>query len=541
MPNSNNSQKYQLSDFNADGTVLGQAANDRISFYNEIPVKQRSNPQQQMVQGTDLAMIMSYNANGGTLSQTAANTAANQAITAAGVLATDFPLAFSKPTAQGNLGTVGLTISANDTFRINFVTSNGAATATANQTYVISSLRGGSVISANLSPANVTTKTAAEQIFTISPATSAIGIASVNSAGQISGVSMTATGANMGVGYYTPPTVVFTPANGYGGFGASGVAIVANGTVVGVNITNPGEGYTANQVTVSFLGGTYLAPGMAISLTKNAYQANLGIGNVRIVDNNKIGIQFFNVGSANITPTANETYKMVAYNEMPAASPLLNITANLANLTAAAANASNKTDVTVTGLDGTELLMVTNHALASPLVFGGGSIAANTVSPTYGGGVPGGTPANGVYSFAVFKQNAPSPIQINIVNLTPASVAANTAAEEIYTLPANVTLQANSAVKVICLSDPGSCVIAGARANSTTTLGINWMNVTTAAVTPPAGPYMVINYASYPPDLSANQLAGFCAQTVKPTYNQLVDLANEQQQAMQQLGLINGA
>ena len=535
------SQAYNLSDGNPDGTILGQGATDRVGCYGVTPIKQRTNTQQQMVQGTGLGSALGFNANGGALSQTTANSCTNQAITAVGVLATDFPLNVTKPTSQANFGLGGLNISANDTFDVNFCTSNGAITATANQTYRITALRGAPVISANLVPAAVVTKTAKEQLFTISPATAAVGIATVAANGTITNVSMSATGANVGAGYYTPPTVLFTPAANYGGFGASAVAIVANGTVVGVNMTSAGEGYTANQVTVSFIGGTYIAPGMAVSITKAAYQANLGIGNVRIVDNSKIGIQYFNPSAANITPTANEVYKIFAYNEMPAATPFLLISADLANLTAAGANSSNKTDVTVTGIAATDLLLVTNKALATPLIYGGGVCSANTVTPTYGGGVAGGTPANGVYNFGVMKVDAPAPIQISVVNLTPAAVAANTAAEEVYTLPTNITLQANSSVKVICLSDPGSAVIAGARANSTSTLAINWMNVTAASVTPPAGQYMVVNYASYPPDLTANQLAGFCQQTVKPTYNQLIDLTNEQQQLLQQIGQIKGA
>lgn len=510
---------------------LGWGGPDGVAI-DAVP---RTNSKQAPVRGTALAGIFSFNANGGTLSQTAANTAANQTITAEGVLATDFALGLSKPTSQANLGIGGLAISANDTFDVNLCTSNGAVTATADQTYSITALRGYPVISANFTPSAVVTKTAVEQVFTITP-TSATAAASITN-GAVTQVSVSDGGAN----YYAVPTVVFTAASGGTGAGASGIAIVSGGAVVGVQITDGGSGYSAAP-TVSFVGGNDIAPGMAVAMTKAAYQANLGIGGVRVAGKNQIGVQYFNVSAANITPTANETYKIVAFNGMSAASPTIQITANLANLTAAAANASNKTDITVVGIATTDMFLNMNKALASPLLFGNGLCTANTVTIHYGAGVPGATPANGVYSMALLKQDAPAPVQVSHVTLTPSAVAANSAAEQVFTLPTGVTLQANSTVIVNKRTATPGVAIVGARANSTSTLAINFMNVTGAAITPPANEvYTVVNCPSYAPSLSANQLAGYCAQVVKPAQNWELDLVNETQQTLQLLGGIKGA
>jgi hypothetical protein len=42
----------QLSDGNPDGTVLGQSASDQISFYNTVPVAQRSGAAQAAIPTT---------------------------------------------------------------------------------------------------------------------------------------------------------------------------------------------------------------------------------------------------------------------------------------------------------------------------------------------------------------------------------------------------------------------------------------------------------------------------------------------------------
>lgn len=505
---------------------LGYGGDDGV----KISANPRSNPKQGLVQAEALSSITSYNANGGALAQTAANSCANQAITATGLLTTDFIVGITKPTAQANFGIGGAIISANDAVNTLLCTANGAITATANQTYSVTALRGAPVISANLTPAAVVTKTTSEQVFTITPSGAAATATISNKV--VTQVSVTAGGA----GYHSVPETVFTSATGSG---ASGVAIIVGGVVVGVQVTAGGSGYETAP-TVSFVGGNNIALGMVVAVNKAAYQANLGIGNVRVAGNNQIAITYFVNGAANITPTANETYKIYAFNKIPAASPIIQITANLANLTAAAANASNKTDITVEGIAAGDMLLVMNKALASPLLFGGGNCAANTVTIHYGAGVPGATPANGVYSVGVLKNDIPAPVNIGSISVTPTSIGANTSAEIVFTLPTGFTVQANSTITVNKPTHTPGISILGARANSTTTVGITYQNNTAVAIVPPAETYLIANFPSYPPSISANQIEGYCIQIVNSGINGLLDQSNEQQQALVQIGAIKG-
>lgn len=60
--------------------------------------------------------------------------------------------------------------------------------------------------------------------------------------------------SNGGTGYTSAPTVAIAEVDG--GTGATATAIVTNGVVTGVTVTNPGTGYTAPTVTFTGGGGT---------------------------------------------------------------------------------------------------------------------------------------------------------------------------------------------------------------------------------------------------------------------------------------------
>lgn len=66
---------------------------------------------------------------------------------------------------------------------------------------------------------------------------------------------------NVGAGYGSVPTVGFS---GGSGAGATATAVVTNGSVTAVNITNPGSGYVVGDtVTLTFTGGTPTTPATA--------------------------------------------------------------------------------------------------------------------------------------------------------------------------------------------------------------------------------------------------------------------------------------
>lgn len=72
----------------------------------------------------------------------AANTAAEQTIAFAGVLATDIPLALVKPTAQAGLAIGGLRVPSAGNLAVNFSNDTGAGiTPTASESYTLVVLR----------------------------------------------------------------------------------------------------------------------------------------------------------------------------------------------------------------------------------------------------------------------------------------------------------------------------------------------------------------------------------------------------------------
>lgn len=79
---------------------------------------------------------------------------------------------------------------------------------------------------------------------------------------------------NAGTGYQTPPAVVFS---GGSGSGAAAVATIANGSVTGITVTNPGSGWLAGEsVEVTLAGGT--AGGSLATLTANMSVTGGGSG-----------------------------------------------------------------------------------------------------------------------------------------------------------------------------------------------------------------------------------------------------------------------
>ncbi len=269
-----------LTDANPDGWNIGQSALDKIGFYGAPPVPQRSNPCQAVVRASQMGEVVTY-MTAQTPAAVAANTTAEQTLTVAGLLTTDFVAAVNKPTAQPGLGICNARASAANTLAVTFSNNTGSSiTPTASQNYNVVVLRGFPIIAASLTPLAVPAGTSVEQVFTLNPV-AATGTAAINGAGQVTGVTITAPG---GSGYVVPPTVVFagggpnpadvqtgtaiglddptaTAATPYGS-GASAVAIIdSTGNVTGVRITNGGAGYQVAP-QVSFVGGIALAPGM---------------------------------------------------------------------------------------------------------------------------------------------------------------------------------------------------------------------------------------------------------------------------------------
>jgi hypothetical protein len=537
-----------------DGVVIGYT-DDKVGMYGKAAVPQRSSPLQATVQEFSSGVALTAQANVGAMANSNTITTNEVVITTAvGVAAAnDFVMGVSKPTYQAGMGIAGVRAngSANGVAVVLCNPTAANVVPTANEAWAVTVLRGMNVISANLVPANCVTKKTVESEFTISPANAAVATAVISGDG-VKYVNVT----DEGNGYYTPPTVVFTSANAVtpdpisgggtgtanglpgnqGGCGATGIATISGGKVVGVRVTNPGSGYLAAPA-VSFIGGSAIAPGMLVQVNKAAAQAGLGIGNVRVSGNSKIAITYFNPTAANITPTANETYKIFATGGLLASSPALQIGLRVDDANAASANASNQTTVTVDGVLATDVVAGAGQsALASPLLFGGGYSAANAVSLIYGGGVPGATPANGVYNVQLWRHSQKPAMKLLSLTVPATTVNANNTANTVITLPGSMAITANTTVVVNKPSHTPGIGVIGAWANASNQVGITFINVTAANIVTPANEAYLVGIF----DTVVPPAGSWVAQPVMQSLQCMVDLQNELLQTVQVMGQVKG-
>jgi len=497
-----------------------------------------------MVGATSAATLTTYSSNNGATSNVAANSTTVLSMTVPGLVANDMIVGVTKPSSQAGVGVSGAWVSAANTVQVIMSNPTAANVAlTANETYFITTVRGMNMVTL---PANtaaggqtgtpaVPTNSTVEAVYTLN-GSGAAATATVNAAGQVTACNVTAGGTM----YWSPPTVVFTPANGSAGYGATGTSVVANGIVTGVIMNNGGSGYTAAP-SVSFIGGVTFANGMYAAAVRDiANVAGLGIGNVRVAGPNQIAVEFVNTSAANIAANANDIYLFQAFDLLQVDAPLLTVYANM-TCNAAAANNANNTAMNVSNILAIDqpISFVGPASNLSPAF--GSNCAANVINMSYIGGLAGGTPAAGVYYATVARPTCQPPLSLYSVYLAPTSVSNNTTAEQVFTLPSNVTLMANTTIMVNKPSYTPNIAITGCRANSTSQLAITYQNVSNAAIVPPAEIYLVAAFNSCNPQLGSNETFGGCQQIVGITYTAALDSLNEIQQTLVSTGIYNGA
>lgn len=558
----------QLSNGSPEGVQLGQNAADKVGFHGRAPAPQRSTPSQSVIPPVNGALVVTY-CEALTPALIAANTAAEQALTVglvagSGVLATDFLAAIAKPTTQAGIGFHKGRISAACTLQFVFSnTTAGNLTPTAAEGYQVVCLRGFPIIGQALTPAAIPIRSTSEQEFDITPVT-AVATATIQN-GKVVDIRVINGGAN----YWCSPTVLITgldntqtpmsgtytgtgadpslpgATNALAGFGATGEAIVVAGVVIGVRITNPGEGYTVAP-TVSFVGGNNIMPGMALMVTKPTTNAGCAIGGCRVVSDNRIAITFINPTAAVVTPTAAEVYSMVALNPIPAMSNLMAYGVDCGvTPTSALANTTTENAFVVTGLVATDICIGAQKPTfqAGMGLIGGRVTGANALNllmtnPTAGNITP---TASEIYEVLIFREMPVSPFIIFKQLLTPVSVAANTTAEQQFTvtpIPAGATLVINKP------SHQTGLAIAGCRVSAANTIQITYENLSAVAITPTAEVYTIGVFTTPGPGFGHTTSAGvpgnWAAVCARPALIQGVDLSNEMQTVMVSKGLIRG-
>ncbi len=550
-----------LTDANPDGWNIGQSPTDLIGFYGAPPITQKGSPYQGPIQGQPMGEVVNLFP---TLSPSAvaANTTAEQTFTVTGLKTSDFVLSVSKPSAQAGLGIGNARVSAANTLALTFSNNTGSPiTPTPSEVYDLFVLRGFPVVSTALTPVAVPANTSMEQQFTIAPV-APVATSVINAAGQVTTVNI----ASQGSGYVVPPTVVFagggpnptdvqtgtadgldapaaTAAEPYGS-GAAGIAIInSSGNVVAVQIVHRGAGYQVAPA-VSFVGGINIARGMALSVCKPTAQAGLGIGGCRVVGANTIAINYFNNTSSAITPNA-ETYTMVATNEMAARSKIFIANVCGGTISSVGTITSAEATLSLNGLLTTDTVVgVQKPTFQAGLLVGAGRVGgANSarvsfVNPTAAGITP---TANEIYSLSVWRQNPGLPIQFVMALLTPASIAANTTAEQTFTLSGvSFINNAPGSVLVNKMSNQPGLGIVNCRVSAANQVALTYQNNSGAAITPPAEWYVFLAGDQVPTGTEAASYTPFTQEAAGFTFQQLVELANATQEVDAMMGLTAG-
>jgi hypothetical protein len=278
-----------------------------------------------------------------------------------------------------------------------------------------------------------------------------------------------------------------------------------------------------------------LAAGGVVTVAKPTNQAGLGIAGFRIVADGVLGITYLNATAAAITPTA-EAYTFFGGGGFDSATNSFLVGVNVGTLGAATAATTTELTVsnTVFGVNDAVIgiskpTFQAGLAVASARVSAASTLAITFVNPTAGGVTP---TASEIYTVELWRPQG-SPVAVLYSQaLTPVAVAANTCAEQSFTVTG---LIAGSFAFVNKPSFQSGLGIVNVRVSGINTLAITYANTTGAAITPTPETYSITNIVTMP------AAGSYVAQSVTPGGLGQLALMNELRASMVALGLITGA
>lgn len=241
-----------------------------------------------------------------------------------------------------------------------------------------------------------------------------------------------------------------------------------------------------------------LPAGQLLICSKPTAQAGLDIAGCRIVSNNVVGITFVNVSAAPIVPTASEVYSFMALGGLDALNNDICYGFHVGTVgaigagTVVSGGATTLTgvlasDVTTGIYKPTPQAAATNVATVQYAI-----LTADTATLYFLGTGSGGTPtANEVYGIRTFRANPAAPLVLYNQTLTPTSVAADTTAEQTFTVTG---LVAGSMAWVNKPSFQAGLGVSGVRVSAANTLAITFVNATGSAITPASESYVIGNF-----------------------------------------------
>ena len=406
---------------------------------------------------------------------------------------------------------------------------------------------GGLVVTFSLtaSPSSVATLTTAEQSMTPIGGTGAtVSIATTDlvfttkptaQAGLFIGNSRASAANGLGVSFGNVSSGFLTPT----GSQTYGVVALKGGPqqVITISPAAVAPSTTAEQT----FAVTGLQVGQVAIVNKAAVQAGLDVVGSRVSANNQLAISFINVTTGTLTPTAAEAYTVVSLGGIDAAGgnhivyQVTTAAVISAGVTAAATGAYN---LTITNMATTDVFIgATKPTNQSGIGVVGGKVSSAGVANVYVGNFTSATvvtpTANEVWALEVMRPAPVAPMVLYSQTLTPASIATATTAEQTFTVTGVISI---SPVWVSGPAQPAGVGIGGVRSGNTSSVSINFINITSGTLTPTAGTYLIANF-QMPIDAPGNSIL----QPASFVTDQVKGLSNALRSALTTYGLIGGA
>lgn len=297
-------------------------------------------------------------------------------------------------------------------------------------------------------------------------------------------------------------------------------------------------GNSSSEQTFNVTG---ISPDDLVFVSKGAENAGIGLGGVRVPGNNKLAINFLNVSTASITPTAAETYSFVASSGLAANSNVMIYGANIGTANVISGNVTSNwvvqsQTITVSSILATDILFgVSKPSLQAQLGIAGQRITtANIVSIDFATGSQTGiTPtASEIYSCAIYRQAPIAPLNLISVTCTPSALAGATSVEQAFAV---TPVAATAFVWVNGPAPTAGTGIVGCRVSGTGSVAIQFANsLVSTTATPTAGVY---TFGVTPP--MPNGGAFYSTQVANALVNTTAQ-ANELRAALVALGPITG-
>lgn len=351
------------------------------------------------------------------------------------------------------------------------------------------------------SPSSVTTLTTSEKSITVQSGTAAT---LTPKSGDFFVINKPTAQAGIGVGnvrYSAAGVIALTVSNFTAGtltpttselYGIVGL----RGTNTTTTVLTPAA-VTASTTAEQIFTVPGVAVGSVVGVNKPTAQAGLDIAGVRVAGNNQVGVTYVNVTAGVLTPTAAEVYTFFSSLGLDAIDNSLMLVANV-TLTPATVATITTADVTLTSANvnaDDTVIGVQKPTLQAGLgvvasrVSAASTLKVTFVNPTAGTLTP---TASEDYQISLFRPALAGPLMVYQQALTPASVAANTTAEQTFTVTGVIS---GTPVMVNKPTLQPGLGIMGARVSTTNVIAITFCNATGAAITPAAGEvYTVGNF-----------------------------------------------